>query len=105
MAKIRVGIGIFGMQKFFGGNVKQWIESIRVADQIGIDQVSITDHVVMGENIDKYPYGKFTSPLDYPWYEPMAMLSAIAARTERIRLSTGVLISPLRPAVLLAKQI
>ncbi len=105
MAKIQVGIGIFGMQKFFNGNLKQWIESIRIADEVGIDQVSITDHVVMGENIDKYPYGKFTSPLDFPWYEPLTMLAAIAVRTERIRLSTGVLISPLRPAVLLAKQL
>jgi len=105
MAELKVGFGIYGMQKFFDGNIKRWIESIRLAEQCGVDQVSITDHVVMGENIDRYPYGKFPSALDFPWYEPIAMLSAIAARTETIRLSTGVLISPLRPAVLLAKQI
>lgn len=105
MRELKVGITILGMQTLFNGNIKQWLESIRIADQIGIDQLSITDHVVMGERLERYPYGKFPLPLDYPWYEPIAMLSAIAAVTDRIRLSTGVLISPLRPAVLLAKQL
>jgi hypothetical protein len=37
----------------------------------GIDQVSITDHVVMGEHLEKYPYGPFRDNLEAPWYEPM----------------------------------
>jgi len=105
MSKLKISLGIYGMQDFFGGNLKKLIESIRIADQLGIDQVSMTDHVVMGERTDRYPYGDFPSPPTYPWYEPIATLSAIAAATDRIRLSTGVLISPLRPAVLLAKQL
>jgi len=105
MTKLKVGIALLGMEKLFDGSIRKWIESLRAADAAGIDQLGITDHVVMGENIQRYPYGKFPLPLDYPWYEPIAMLSAIAMRTERIRLSTGVLISPLRPAILLAKQL
>ena len=105
MGKLKIALGIYGLQDFFGGNMKKLIESVRIADQVGIDQVSMTDHVVMGERVDRYPYGDFPSPLTYPWYEPIATLSAIAASTDRIRLSTGVLISPLRPAVLLAKQL
>jgi probable F420-dependent oxidoreductase len=105
MSKLKICLGIYGLQDFFGGDLKKLIESIRIADQVGIDQVSMTDHVVMGERTDRYPFGDFPSPLTYPWFEPIATLSAIAAVTDNIRLSTGVLISPLRPAVLLAKQL
>lgn len=103
--KIKTSIGLYGLQDLFGGNWRAVIESVRIADELGIDQVSITDHVVMGERVDRYPYGEFPSALDYPWYEPIATLSAIASCTQRIRLSTGILIAPLRPAALLAKQL
>ena len=57
----------------------------------------------MSARTDRYPFGKFPLPPEYPWFEPLTMLAAIAGATSRIRLATGVLISPLRPAVLLAK--
>ena len=59
----------------------------------------------MGEQTDKYPYGPYPVPIETPWYEPIAMLSAFAAATEQIRLTTGIMISPLRSAGLLAKQL
>ena len=70
----------------------------------GVDRVVVVDHVVMGPNTDAYNWGKFPTPPDAPWLEPMTVLAAMAAATTRVRLATGILIAPLRPAVLLAKQ-
>ena len=102
---VAVALGTWGLQKWFGGDFAPAIDLIRRADEKNVDQVSITDHVVMGEHVENYPYGPFYNPLDFPWYEPISVLSAAAAVTRRIRLSTAILISPLRPAVLLAKQL
>jgi probable F420-dependent oxidoreductase len=101
----KIAIGIYGLQRWFDGDFAPVVDIVQRADEKGIDQVSITDHVVMGEHLENYPYGQFRDGLDCPWYEPITVLAAIAGRTSRIRLSTGVLISPLRPAVLLAKQL
>ena len=57
----------------------------------------------MGTRTDRYPFGKFPYGPEEPWPEPLILLAAIAGVTERVRLGTGILISPLRPAVLLAK--
>ncbi|HLG86737.1 MAG TPA: TIGR03619 family F420-dependent LLM class oxidoreductase [Alphaproteobacteria bacterium] len=102
---VKVALGTWGLQKWFDGDFAPVIDLMRLADEKGIDQVSITDHVVMGEHVEKYPYGPFYNPLDFPWYEPISVPSAIAGVTKDIRLSTGILIAPLRPAVLLAKQL
>lgn len=102
---VRVSIGLFGLHKWFGGDFAPIVGLVRQADEAGVDIVSITDHVVMGEHVENYPYGPFPAPLDFPWFEPLTVLAAIAGATKNIRLSTGVLIAPLRPAVLLAKQL
>jgi probable F420-dependent oxidoreductase len=102
---VQVSIGLIGLERLMGGDFAGVVDVARHADEAGIDMLAITDHVVMGEHLENYPYGPFPMPLDYPWFEPMTVLAAIAGVTKNIRLSTGVLISPLRPAVLLAKQL
>lgn len=102
---MKVAMGLFGLQQWFGGDFAPVVELAGVAERCGVHLVSLTDHVAMGEHVEHYPYGRFPVPLDYPWYEPLTVLAAIAAATSRIRLSAGVLIAPLRPAVLLAKQL
>ncbi|HUA88501.1 MAG TPA: LLM class F420-dependent oxidoreductase [Steroidobacteraceae bacterium] len=101
----QVAIGLYGLQGWFGGDFAPVTEIVKTAERLGVDLVSLTDHVVMGENVQNYPYGRFPAPLDFPWYEPMTVLAVLAGVTERIRLSAGIVIAPLRSAVLLAKQI
>jgi probable F420-dependent oxidoreductase len=80
------------------------LDAARAADDSGIDQLVLPDHVVMGTRLDRYPFGpKFPYGPEEPWLEPLTTLAAVAAVTQRIRLATGVLIAPLRPAVLVAK--
>ena len=101
----QVAIGLYGLHSWFGGDFAPVTGLVRAAEKHGVDLVSLTDHVVMGENLQNYPYGRFPAPLDYPWFEPLTVLAVLAGVTERIRLSSGIVIGPLRPAVLLAKQI
>ncbi len=103
MANCEVAVGMFGLHNVYGGDARGYIEAARLADAAGIDQVVFTDHVVMGEHTERYPYGAFPLPPSEPWFEPLTLLAAIAGGTTHIHLATGVLIAPLRPAALLAK--
>jgi probable F420-dependent oxidoreductase len=102
---VQVSITISGLTRLFGGDLGAVLDAARVADTAGIDQLVLPDHVVMGPRVDRYPFGKFPYGPEEPWVEPLTMLAAMASATERVRLATGVLIAPLRPAVLLAKTV
>jgi probable F420-dependent oxidoreductase len=87
------------------GEWRQLIDLARQAEDAGVDRVVIPDHVVMGRNTHEYAWGKFPVPPEAPWLEPLTVLTAMAAVTSTIRLSTGILIAPLRPAAYLAKAV
>jgi probable F420-dependent oxidoreductase len=101
---VKFAIGLFGLQDWFAGDFARALQVARRADEKGVDQVNLSDHVVMGERLETYPYGDFSMPPTYPFYEPVTTLAAIASITSRIRLS-AIVIAPLRPAVFLAKQL
>ena len=79
------------------------IERARVADRAGIDRVVVVDHVVMGEHLEAYDGGRFPTGPGGNWLEPMTVLGVIAGATERVRLSTGILIAARRGPAVLAK--
>ncbi len=86
-------------------DAKSLIDLARRAEDAGFSAVSLSDHVVMGPRVDRYPWGEFPFGPEAPWVEPLTVMTAIAAVTERVRLTTGILIVPLRPAALLAKWV
>jgi probable F420-dependent oxidoreductase len=100
---LRVSITISGFTRLFANDLRAALDAARAADAAGIDQLALPDHVVMGPRADRYPFGTFPYAPTEPWPEPLTLLAAMAGVTERVRLATGILISPLRPAVLLAK--
>jgi probable F420-dependent oxidoreductase len=62
-------------------------------EQLGFDSLWVWDHVLLG-----------VEP-NFPIIESLTLLTAIAARTKKIKLGTGILVLPLRNPVVLAKQL
>ena len=100
-----LSLTISGLHRHFGDDHRVIVEVAKRAEAAGFDQVVLPDHVVMSANVEPYPYGEFPYPPGDPWVEPLTTLAAIAGATSTVRLGTGVLITPLRPAALLAKTV
>lgn len=78
------------------------------AEQLGYESVWTFEHVIVPVDYEsKYPYnssGKMGAEPEAPFVDPLIALTAIAARTETIRLGTGVnILSEVNP-LLFAKQ-
>ena len=101
--RLRISVTLAGLSRLFGDRLDRVVEAAAAAERAGIDQIAVPDHLAIGPRIDAYPYGRFPLPPEEPWLEPLTTLAAMAGATRRIRLATGVLIAPLRPALLLAK--
>jgi probable F420-dependent oxidoreductase len=71
-----------------GSTPEEFLAGVRTAEALGYDSVWVGDHVLW--------------PVFWP--EPLVLLSAAAAVTERIHLGSGVLLAALRGAAPLAKQ-
>jgi probable F420-dependent oxidoreductase len=101
---IKLVCGLFGLENFFPSEgIRSYINITKEAEALGFDAVSVTDHVVMGKNLHKYPFGQFPLPSEAPWYEPLSVLNMIGSHTTSIKLATAILITPLRNPALLAK--
>ncbi|MBL7489413.1 TIGR03619 family F420-dependent LLM class oxidoreductase [Frankia sp. AgB1.9] len=100
----RLALGLPVATSVYGaGEQHRIVDLARAADDAGIDTVVVSDHVVMGERFDRYPFGTFAFSPGEPWLEPLTTLALFAGATSRIRLSTGILIAGLRRGPLLAK--
>ena len=68
------------------------------AEELGFDSVWVHDHVFnVGHVLDRIG-GR-------PYYEPLTLLSFVAARTARVRLGTSVLVLPYHNPIRLAKTV
>ena len=62
-------------------------------EELGFDSLWVWDHILLG-----------VEP-NFPIIDSLTLLTAIAARTKKIKLGTGILVLPLRNPVVLAKQL
>jgi len=62
-------------------------------EELGYESVWVWDHILLG--VDPH----------FPIIDALSLLTAVAARTEKIKLGTGILVLPLRNPLVLAKQL
>ena len=96
-----------------GQDLRSLVDWAVIAEESGIDAVMISEHISLGPaagakgrepNERAYMAPGNQDPAT-PWPDSLMLLSAIAARTSRIRLFAGAIIVPLRHPVHLAKQL
>lgn len=75
----------FGVLAGHGGD---WLGDSELAEALGFDSVWVGDHVLWHT----------------PAPDPAVLLGALAARTSRVRIGSGVMLAALRPPVVIAKQ-
>jgi len=81
------------------------LEVARAADDLGVDFIDTTEHVLIGLNALTSGQGWEMHHLEQPQPETLVTLAAIAGATSRIGIVSSIVIAPLRPAGLLAKQV
>src|SRR5229473_280313 len=77
------------------GNRESMIAIVETAEELGYSSLWTNDHILIPTNRPE-PFGNVL--------ETFTTLSYLAARTETIRLATGILVLPQRDPVLVAKQ-
>ena len=61
---MRISVTISGLARLFGADLGAVVDVARMADDAGIDQLVVPDHVVMGPRTDRYPFGTFPYPVE-----------------------------------------
>src|ERR1700761_2867027 len=107
MLKLTMMLGSF--DRLLGeSNMAQAIDVARIVDDAGLYGVAIGEHVSLGSSLEGYPYEgglRYGDGGRKPYLEPCTLHGAFAAATRQVKLSNCILLAPLRPAVLLAKQL
>jgi probable F420-dependent oxidoreductase len=102
---VQLAIGITHLDHVLGPGPAALLDVARLVDELGFAQLVVSEHVVMGKATPGHPGSTAAFPFDAtePYPDPLVLLGAIATATRRVVLSTGIVIAPLRPPVLLAK--
>ncbi len=79
------------------------LELGKALEEIGYDEIAVFDHVVMGYPTEDRKGPRY--PPQMPILEAIVLMAQLTAVTERIGVSTEVLVLPQRQPVLVAKQI
>lgn len=112
MSDLELSIGLPSFAAEDPGGWQHLFDIAVAADVAGADRVTLSDHVVFGEQLEEYAKperggvagGTQPTGPDGHWLEPLTTLAVIAGKTSRVRLRTSILLAALRRPVVLAKS-
>ncbi len=98
-------LGVIFPQTEIGSDPAAIQDYAQAAEQLGYNHVLVYDHV-LGAHVDRFKDLGFRPPYNHqtPFHEPFVLFGFLAAATEKLELTTGILILPQRQTALVAKQ-
>jgi hypothetical protein len=54
-APLALSVTVSGLSRLYGVELAALLETARLADDLGVDQLVVPDHLAMGRRIDRYP--------------------------------------------------
>jgi probable F420-dependent oxidoreductase len=101
-----------GLQLYLGGEAAspEFLDRVAPAiDDRGFHEIWLAEHIILPPNITSpYPYsadGSFPYDPSLIPLDPFTALTYIAAKTDRVRLATGISVLPQRNPIFTAKQV
>src|SRR5947208_2064277 len=102
----------FGLQLVHSGRgveADAIVDAALVAERAGLDSVWVYDHLLTPVRLaSTYPYsadGVYHESPDDPFYDPLALIGVLSARTRRVRVGAEVFVAPYRHPIVLAKAL
>jgi probable F420-dependent oxidoreductase len=96
-------IGLVFPQTEFGNDISALKDYAQTAEGLGYTHILAYDHV-LGANPDRPEGWKGPYTFEHPFHEVFELFTFMAAITEKIEFTTGILILPQRQTALVAKQ-
>jgi len=69
---------------FTAGDLPKLMDVARMAEDLGVDDLAMSEHVISAKDPKSFPYGRPPHRSDELWPEPITTLAALAAVTHRL---------------------
>lgn len=83
------------------GALRAWAQAV---DDLGYSHVAAYEHVLGAERANRPAWWRGVYDLNDSWHEIFTVFAYLAAVTKRVGFATSILVLPLRPTALVAKQ-
>src|SRR3954453_21568993 len=88
---VQISLGVPNFGPWAGPDLRPLLDRASSADAAGVDRLVVSDHVLLGRNTDAYRWGRFPTPPEGRWLEPLTCLTAFAPFPTPARRPTALL--------------